>query len=229
MIGLIVITNGRDDYLAKTIASFDNMVDGDVGVRLLYDDTGDAMHVRQMVERYGDRFHVAPSRDTIRARGFGGAIHYCWQWVCGWNVVGDKIDHVFHLEDDFTFNRPVDLAHLARVLDKHPYLAQLALRRQPWNATEREAGGVVEAMPDAYVECEHEDRAWLEHRLFWTTNPSLYRASLCEFGWPVVPRSEGIFTHLLRQDPDVRFGYWGARDSGEWVTHIGEQRTGNGY
>jgi hypothetical protein len=231
MIGLIVITNGRDDYLKETIASFENMVDGDIGVRLLYDDTGDQAHVRRMVERWGDRFHVAPSRESIRVRGFGGAIGYCWDWIRGWNVssTDDPVTHVFHLEDDFTFNRPVNLDHLARILDRHRYLAQLALRRQPVNEHERTAGGVVECWPDEYVEVEHADHVWLEHRLFWTTNPSLYRASFCDIGWPVSSASEQIFTGLMRQDPAVRFGYWGARDSGEWVRHIGEQRTGKGY
>jgi len=34
----------------------------------------------------------------------------------------------------------------------------------------------------------------------------------------------------IREDhPDWRFGFWGARDSGEWCRHIGHERVGTGY
>ncbi len=43
-------------------------------------------------------------------------------------------------------------------------------------------------------------------------------------------RSEGVFTHRLLADVDVRFGYWGRLDDGPWVTHIGDDRAGGkGY
>jgi hypothetical protein len=123
-------------------------------------------------------------------------------------------------------------------MDANPHLVQMALRRQPWNAAERAAGGVVEQHPEAYT--ERRDKAgnvWLEHRLFWTTNPHLFRRSLCRMGWPNVPRSEGEWSHyLLRQGTwdgvagdDVAFGYWGARDSGPWIEHVGHRRVGTGY
>jgi hypothetical protein len=146
---------------------------------------------------------------------------------------------VFSTEDDFLFARPVDLSAMGAVLDANPHLVQLALRRQPWNAEERSAGGIVEQHPEAYTEHrDSEGRAWLEHRLFMTTNPSLYRRSLCAMGWPDVPRSEGQLTaYLLRHGVTttgmpaerVRFGFWGARDSGEWCEHIGHERVGTGY
>jgi hypothetical protein len=125
----------------------------------------------------------------------------------------------------------VYLDALADVLEVNPQLSQLALRRQPWNAAERRAGGVVEQHPQDY-----EDRVsgarryhWLEHRRFWTTNPSLIpRRTFDLLNWPAVNQSEGWFSEQVRQ-AGMTFGYWGARASGEWVNHIGHERTGTGY
>ena len=42
-------------------------------------------------------------------------------------------------EDDFRLTRRIDLTAMVEVLNRTPNLAQLALRRQPWN-DERAAG-----------------------------------------------------------------------------------------
>ncbi len=123
------------------------------------------------------------------------------------------------------------------VLRRHPHLAQLALRRQPWNDEERAAGGIVEQHPDDFVEVDGgHGSVWLEHRRFLTTNPCLYRRELMDVDWPEGPNSEGMFTHRLLERgfsgapaSQLRFGYWGSRDSGEAVEHIGHVRAGTGY
>ena len=83
--------------------------------------------------------------------------------------------------------------------------------------------------PDDFVEVGVPNVRWLEHRRFFTTNPSLYRRSLCWTGWPDTDHSEGAFTTQLLEDPELRFAYWGSRNSGEWCEHIGHERAGTGY
>lgn len=197
---LLFISDGREDYLRQTRASAE--------------------------EHLPPPRHVIHVDDADHELGFDGAIREGWRRV----LLETDAEFVFHLEQDFTFNRPVPLAEMAAVLRARPRLAQLALRRQPWNDAERAAGGVVEMHPGDYVDCDLNGWRWLEHTRFFTTNPSLYRRSLCEIGWPEGPESEGRFgIELRRADPRWRFGYWGARDSGEAITHIGEERAGNGY
>lgn len=231
MITLLAMTDGRDDLLAQTLASFDSMVTGPVTRRVIFDDTGDSGHALELTDRY----HGYAIVTTGRRNGFGDAVRLAWQTV---DRFGPEQRFVFHLEDDFVFERPVDLWAMAEVLDRYPHLAQMALRRQPWNAQERAAGGVVECNPTEYVERRKLDEPaeWLEHRLFWTTNASLFRRELLSAGWMGGEQAEGRFTHLLLAEgipgadwSDVRFGYWGARDSGVWITHIGTNRVGHGY
>lgn len=221
MIGLLVMTDGRRDCIARTIPSALDNLKGTISFGVIHDDSGDRDYRRWLVREFPD-FEV---RSTAGRSGFGGAIRSAW----GYLETVPGLTYVFHLEDDFTFNWPVDLNAMRKILNARPYLVQLALRRQPWNDEERKAGGIVEQHPDDYEQQVDGFDVWLEHRRFFTTNPSLYRRSLLDVGWPDTAQSEGMFTHQLLADPEVRFGFWGARTSGQWVHHIGNQRVGTGY
>lgn len=230
LIALLVITDGRDDYLARCVASANEQLRGPISERWMFDDTGDDTYRRRLAKRFPRFQHI----NGGPRQGFGGAINSAWRQL----AEHSSAEYVLHIEQDFTFNRPVDLTQLATVLRERPHLAQLALRRQPWNDAETAAGGIVELHPDAYEErYDQRGQSWLEHRLFFTTNPSLYRRDLCEAGWPTRPQSEGHFGIGLLRDglpwgvsgPDVRFGFWGARADPPWVEHIGHQRVGSGY
>lgn len=229
-IRLLVMTDGRDDYLARTLASINEMVTGPITRRTIHDDSGDPDHVAWLLRTYPGYTVVAPASRA----GFGGAIRSAWaSMLCA--CVTEQF--VFATEDDFVFNRPVNLDAMVDVLTVNLHLVQLALRRQAWNAAERAAGGVIEQQPDAYEEVTaHNGTRWLTHRQFFTTNPSLYRRTLCGMAWPDGDQSEGRFTAQLLTDgsPEVsgaavRFGYWGARTDPPWVEHIGVERAGNGY
>lgn len=224
MIDLLVFTNGRDT-IYETIPSAEAYLSGPISRRIIHDDSRDPANVAKLRRVFPD-WEVWPS---ILEPGFGNAIRSAWQQL---DDGGSASPYVFHLEDDFTFRRPVDLVEMMTVLARRPQLCQLALRRQPWNAAEMAAGGVVEQHPDDWTDQRDPalDLEWIESRLNFTTNPNLYRSSLLDYGWPEGPESEGRFSiGLLESDPALVFGYWGSRDSGEWVTHIGNVRTGTGY
>lgn len=226
MIALLVMTDGRQDCIARTIPAALDHLDGELVRKVIHDDSGDPHYqhwLRTTFEPLGFEIARTPGR-----AGFGGAIRNAWHYLNTTAEV-DQARYLFHLEDDFVLYRPVDLAAMIRVLATSEHLVQLALRRQPWNDAERAAGGIVEQYPDDYLDVRARGFEWLEHRRFFTTNPSLYRRSLCWSDWPTGSDSEGVFTHRLLEDPLVRFGFWGARDSGEWCDHIGAERAGTGY
>lgn len=231
MIVLLVIGNGREKCLRETIASAQLHLDGTITQRVLFDDTGDADYRSMLRSTYGPQgFEVI---DGGPPRGFGGAIRCAWDWL---KRHSDE-PFVFHLEEDFTFTRDVDLDTMADCLAVHRHVLQLVLKRQPWNPQERAAGGIIEQHSDDYEQRIDGPWAWVEHRRFWSTNPHLTtRRLVTTQTWPDGAESEGRFTHdLLSREhhnvpsAELRFAFWGHREDPHWVTHIGDERTGFGY
>jgi hypothetical protein len=162
--------------------------------------------------------------DRDHELGFAGAV------AEGWRLARETgCDWVFHVEADFLFASAVPIDRMLGVLQRRPYLAQLSLKRQPWNEREKAAGGIVEADAEDFAQITDVGDVWTEHRRYWTTNPSLYSVGWCAQPWPQESESEGKFTHRLLEDPDLRFGIWGAKFDPPLVEHIGHTRTGTGY
>jgi hypothetical protein len=230
-IAILVIADGRDQYLDPCMMSLPQL-SGDIAERWIHDDTGDPHYRSTLADRYPGWRHINAGPRS----GCAAAFQSAWRQLRN----GSECDHIFLVEQDFVFPRPVPLPEIADMLTDYPYLAQVALRRQPWNSNEIAAGGVVEQHPEQYMDC-HDDkgRQWLQHRMFFTTNPCLIRRTLLDVPWPSHQEgcySEGLFHHRLLAEgtpevsgPEVAYGYWGARDSGTWVEHIGYQRIGMGY
>lgn len=228
-VAVIVFTDGRAHIFdEERIHSWDLMLNGIIGERWIFDDSNDGAFARELARTFPESRVVSwPKR-----LGFGGSIAAAWELLNR----RSSSEYFFHLEDDFVLEEPVNLRAMAGVLDRHPHLVQLALLRQAWNETEISAGGIVQCNPDAYTCCADEYMCWLEHRLFFTTNPSVYRRTLVAGGWPEGETSEGVFTHRLLREGTVeasgeriRFAFLGDRQAVPMVRHVGTVRAGTGY
>lgn len=191
---LLLIDDGREDFLANSLAVLGGRADAEVLIR-------------------DDEHHL----------GFAGAIQEGWE-----QALDTGCQYVFHVESDFAFNQDPPVGEMIALLERQPHLAQVALKRQPWNEEEKAAGGIVEVHPDDFEEKSDEHATWTEHRRFWTTNPSVYPMRYCQVGWPQERHSEGVFTHKLLTDPMLRFAFWGGKFDPPMVTHHGA-RCGTGY
>lgn len=218
-IAVLVMTDGRTEYIEETTQSAFNNLDGPIIEKWMHDDSGDEAHRFWLKARFPSYTHFGEGP----RKGFGGAYSFAWKTLAAQSTA----DYIFNLEDDFTFNRPVPLNDMIKVLEENPYIYQMALRRQAWSSEELRAGGVIERWPNDF----HQQDGWISHRLFFTTNPSLYRKSLIETRtYPDVKDSEGHFSQsIISSEPDAQFGYWGQKTDAPWVTHIGAKRKGNIY
>lgn len=232
-VALLIITDGRRECLDRTLRSLTGSWAGSEPDSItVVDDSGNPGYQQWLARR------LAPWNANIvshpERRGFAAAIASGWAAVAG-------AQWVVHVEDDFVFKGPFPVADMIQLLTLRPHLAQVSLLRQAVNPTELAAGGLVEAHPGEFVDCvwagafDGPSFRWMEQRLYFTTNPSVYPGSLVDLGWPQEPQSEGIFTHRLREHgfgdvagPDVRFGVWGTTADAPRVLHIGE-RQGTGY
>lgn len=219
---VVVVTHGRRDCIERTLDSVGRCVKGlKQGPLVIADDSND-IEYRAWLRRRWSTAEIVTGRP--QARGFGHntarALHAALETGTPW---------VFHLEDDFVIQRPVDLGAMAGVMDANPHLSQIVLRRQPWFKRELAAGGLVESDPGAYT--DHRDEhgnEWIEHRLGHWTNPNLVRREfLAAHPWPTVPRSEAIMSRQVIGE-GFSSAFWESRTAPPLVEHIGE-RTGRGY
>jgi hypothetical protein len=212
-VALVVVTDGRGDYLAQTVASLRKQLQPMPECCHMIDDSGDPAYRAMLHRTYGDEFAVF-SHET--RQGFVTTVRDAWTVA----VFEPEIEYVFHAEDDFTYNEPVGLAAMADLLDHNPQLAQLALKRQPVNHAEREIGDITLVDPDA----------WVQHTGFFvfdrnfTTNPSLIPRRVIQHCLQAgVGTAEMELTRFLRS-VGLGFGYLGEIDDPPRVHHIGEER-----
>jgi hypothetical protein len=167
--------------------------------------------------------HVVEIDDRDHRLGFAGAIREGWR-----QALQTDAEFIWHHELDFTYLQAVPIKAMAKTLQGNPHLTQIALLRQPCNDTERAAGTLADYLRHHLSPATNGSHQWLEHRRFWTTNPSLYPRWVAERGWPDHPESEGHFgIDLFKSDPALRSAFWGNGE--EWVRHLGDTRTGWGY
>jgi len=212
MVALAVTTDGRGDCLLQAIDSLRVSLDPWPEVRCMVDDSGDPAYTAMLRQRYPDFEIVAHEQ----RRGFAATVESVWRLT-----VQTPCDHVFHAEDDFTYREPVDLPALARLLDEHSHLAQIALKRDPVNDEERAAGGFMQTRPP---ETWTQREGFVEHVLNFTTNPSLIPVRVIGLALgDGCPLTEPNVTGMLLEN-GYGFGYLGRTEDRPRVEHIGHER-----
>lgn len=207
----------RRGYLLQAIASLTEMVEGPIVQRVVYDCWGDAAitaELEDLVRPFGF-YVVGPGRRVDFTAGM--------QAMWGYLRKRAKGEFILQVEDDFTYERPVDLGAMIDILQANEHLVQLALLRDACYQDERDTGGILGWPLPAFTFRE----GWFEHRQFFTLNPSLFRRSLTDHPWPAGHHSETLFGRSVLNDKRAASGFLG--DGTEWIRHIGETRAGAGY
>lgn len=155
--------------------------------------------------------------DRDHRHGLAGNARRAWEWA-----LDTGSDYLLHLEEDFLFHEPVSLRSMQLVLDVNPHLAQVVLKRQPWNDQEAAAGGIVEMNPDAYTERHWGALTWAEHDIIFSLNPCLIPRRVLELGWP--DGNEAEFTQTCLAN-GYRFAFYGGKFDPPRVLHVGAQRS----
>ena len=202
-LALMVITDGRWDYLQRTLRSAEQNLKYPWHQKLLVDDSGEETYFSP----YGFDFVK-----NVPRQGLAGAIR------TGWDAL-DDVDYVFHLEDDFVFPAPVDIEAMIEILEYENDVAQIALLRQPWSPQEQQAGGIFHIKPERF----RQRAGWVEQRHLFTFNPCVYPASITK---NYQADLEAPFTEQLLND-GWSFGYLGGLHDEPRTTHIGLRRSRN--
>lgn len=208
----------RSAYLRKSLASLAKHVNGPIVQRVLYSDW--PAEVRPELDAIAQKhgLYVVGGGN----KGYTESRRALWSYLSR-RAVGS---YVFATEDDFLYERDVDLAPMIRALDADRSLLQVALLRDPY-PSEVERGGILGWPADQFTPAGKNGDSRLEHRLFFTANPSLFRRELTEREWPGGTSSERRYGDYLLRDTRARFALWGSGEA--WTTHIGKVRAGDVY
>ncbi len=197
---LVVRGHGRWNYLDRSVDSIDFAVGLDRFDRKILSIDGPGP------DKWRDGWEVlstGPDRKGLTANV-----------TQAWGALTDDDGYVFDTEDDFVV-APVDLDAIADVLDANPHVATMTLIRQPVNASEVNAGGLIWGEHFQGEFTDHD--GWLEQKRLWSINPSVTRASTLRAVTPGVER-------LLTDQAHAKgwtFGFWGHPFDPPRALHIG--------
>lgn len=236
---------GREDYTRRTLAAYAAFLNPAPSEVFVYDDGGQLDLAAVWPAAWADVPRALASHPTRIGR--------CAAHAKLWDFAASSPrDWVFTAEDDIVLLRPLNVRHLAELLDAEPRIAQVALVRCPWGA-EIAYGGYIPQFPDRYTRrltYSHPawpgasqdwlrqnimsalvENEWIESTVDWTSSPALLRAALTrEVSWPAEPGCELELGPRIRAiRPDAVSAYWGWGEP--WTAHVGMERVegGHGY
>lgn len=210
-VSLIVITDGRQHCIDKTIPSLYQNINYNFYEKIIINDSGDSRYNQYLKSKFPE-FNIVSHIDR---RGLAGAVQSAW------SCISKETDYIFHLEDDFIFNENINIQQMIDILEYNNHLVQLALVRAPVNPPEEEVGGFVFQNLHSYSQKDQ----FFEHGRLFTLNPCLYPYSTTLIGWPD-HGGESEFTSLVHsKNSNLLFGYLGNIYDAPKVTHIGGIRT----
>lgn len=221
---VVLMANGRRSYLERTLPGLYRLLEHELVERLIvHDDSADRDFRRWLLEELDRHSRITPELVTTDRAGYGGAMASAWA-----AARSTGLPLVFWLEEDFLLD-DVPLEQMAELLEARPELAQVVLKRQAWYRGEVKAGGMIERFPGRWADVD-EPYPHVEHRIFFSVNPTLFRSELLDRPWPKTAGSEATFgRELLFDEPHRKFALWGSSSSPPAVEHIGKERAGHGY
>lgn len=218
MISFLVRTDGRREYLPQAISTAEVFLKANFDRKFIIDDSGDPEYAEWLDTSFPTYECIHhPERLGMEA---GVRTAYATALLAG-------SDYVFATEDDFIFNRTVNVQKMARILHCEPHLTSLTLKRNPWSPEEINAGGQIELSPLEYTERSCPSGHWVQHRHLFSFNPSLIRSEALQIALTAPSMLEAGITEALQYE-QWWFAYYGKRDDPPRCEHIGHARS-SGY
>jgi len=217
MVTLLIMTNGRGNYLKRTLSTLGKL-HGNFSRIIIHDDSGDENYHNWLGQF---NYEIAVTKRV----GFALAMISAWE-----KLKEDANEWVFHLEDDFLIMDDIYIDKIIDVLKRNSYIKEMILLRQPIGSRERRKGGIIASHPERFEDRTDGTNYWVEHRVNFSCNPCVYNKSLVyKYPWPNTTYSERKYGRMLFQDPNAKCAYWGKSIDKPKVFHIGEVRCGFNY
>lgn len=223
---LLIFTTSRYDYLIPTLESMYEQVDfSDVDVyTMLIDDNPvdrDIGILMDLKNKYGI------DEIMLNEKNLG----YSLSWKRAWASLPFDTDYVWHQEDDFIYNKKVNVFNMIRTLMTCPTtLTQLVLKRQVWFETNDfitkiESGKVGREVCFGSTDDKDVDCVTI-HQYYFNANPCVYPYWVTQEEYSHNPQESVIASDLRKKYPDRYSAFYGEAKGEAYVKHIGEYTIG---
>lgn len=214
---IIILTDGRNDYLARTLESLESRVvfpEGAEVYKIMVDDwpaDRGLKTLKKLVKKYNIDKLVLNEENL----GIDKTVQKAW------SLVPQDTDYIWHQENDFEYLQKIDVSQMISVLN-NPTIVQVALVRQPWFEDEKSSGSLMKTRPHRFKQASVSNVDIVIHRDHFTHNPSIYKTKWIE---QMEGYSEYKFKdHLLAKNGVLYFSYLGKLEDGHTILHIGERK-----
>lgn len=208
---ILIFNDGRNDYLERTLKSLFENVQFNDNYKILIDDVPenrDTEFLEWITAQYGIDSLVLNDENL----GVFGSVQKAW------GLIPEDCTHVWHQENDFTFNEKIDFDSMLK-LSNHKRVFQVALLRQNWFAFEKKAESIFKAYP-GFRDANVSGHDVVLHKNYFTHNPCLYSK---EHAIQCIGYDEYKYMKVLeRIDSNGWCAYLGKMSDAPKVTHIGE-------
>jgi hypothetical protein len=223
-----ILGNGRRGYIERTIASWEANLLHIPEFKIIFDDSGDLMHVAWLEKHFGDRFRIVPI--ARRSMGQKFSLDFIFTYIQRLDV-----EYILQVEEDWMLNRPLDILQIAKVLERNPKILQMRIPRVVWHSSyhnlDIKAGSQLlyhlnMPLTTSARKAEGKD-CWYEWRgefYFWTHNPNVFNKKILTEDYASVPARTHELSFgmkLLSKFPTATSGFWASNPYEGYVTHIG--------
>jgi len=216
---MLIFTTSRYDYLEQMLHTFYKNVDtSQVALHTLliddYPQRRDEERLMQLIRMYGVDQWIFNDEN----------IGYAKSWERAWKTVHADTDYIWHQEEDFCYDEPVDMLDLIAAFEESPIeLTQLVLKRQVWFESNDWVKDVNEGRGG--TEVEYGDRRMIISQRMFNANPCLYKRWVIEEDYPFAPQ-ETIGAILKERYPERYSAFYGGRLDAPRCMHIGDVTRG---
>jgi hypothetical protein len=218
---LFILGNGRKGYLERTVASWEANLLTKPKYKYIFDDSGDARHVRWLNDKFGNDYTIVAIGNTAMGQS------YALNKIFG--IIKDlDVDYVLEIEEDWMLNRPLDVKEIMDVMNDNPHMVQMRIPRVVWYAPyhvlDINAGSIMQHHLNIPGTIGKKMDRWYEWRgsfYFWSHNPNVFNKSICDKAYSASGDHELEFGKRLLEDPDATSGFWATNPYDAYITHIG--------
>jgi hypothetical protein len=212
---ILFFTTSRYEYLIPTMESFNDNVDfGDNNIYKILIDDYPLRRNEDMLNLLVKKYNIDKLILNDENMGYSAA------WKKMWEAIPKNTDYIWHQEDDFTFNKKIDINNLMSLLEnKKIQLFQIFLKRNIVFETNDYIEKIENNKCGEDVNINGQNLVLSNH--YFNSNPCLYPYWITQENYSGNPQETPIINHLKQKYIHGYSAMLGARNDTNIINHIG--------